>query len=63
MAVDPSVMQNIIQDSLVNAAEKDVDMENDKEANIIPKTEEKHEEPMDSLPDEANQPEEHKDNQ
>ncbi len=47
-------MQNLIQDSLMNAAEMDVDSENGKKAGEAPKAEEKHEEPMDIPPDEHN---------
>lgn len=54
LAVDPATMQNLIQDSLMNAAEMDIDSENGKKEAEPKKPEEKHQEPMDIPPAEQN---------
>ncbi len=56
LAVDQAVMQNLIQDSLKNAAEMEIDSDSNKDAaaGAGSKPEEKHDEPMDGVADESN---------
>ncbi len=57
LAVDPATMQNLIQDSLMSAAEMDVDSENGK--GEAQKAEEKRQEPMDIPPEDHNSNKQH----
>ena len=65
LAVDQTVMQNLIQDSLRNAAEMEIDSDNNKEgaggagSGAGSKPEEKHDEPMDGAAEESDPHPEH----
>lgn len=56
LTVDQSVMQSLIQDSLKNAAEMEIDSDANKEGPAADnKPEEKQDEPMDGVAEEDNQ--------
>ena len=67
LAVDPTVMQNLIQDSLKNAVDMEIDQDPGKDGATAAvsggatnnKPEDKHDEPMDGVADESHQHPEH----